>query len=301
MMTRRQALSAAACASLTALLARTGIAGSTRLTRPVPATGELLPVIGLGTSRTFDVGADAAGRRAVEAVLRDFFAGGGTVIDSSPMYGSAETVVGDLVRVVRPERWFAATKVWTDGREAGIAQMTESARRMAVERFDLMQIHNLRDWRVHLPTLREWKAAGKIRYLGITTSTSRQYADLAAIMRTEQLDFVQLNYSIGEREAEETLLPLARDRGTGVLVNRPFMRAELFARVRGKALPAWAADIGCSSWGQVFLKWILGHEAVTCLIPATANTRNLADNLGAGAGLLPDPALRERIAREVLG
>ena len=301
MMNRRQALQAAAYAALTTLLHRPGLAAAQHLTRPIPSSGELLPVIGLGTSRTFDAGDDVVRRAALEAVLSDFFAGGGTVIDSSPMYGTAEKVVGDLVRNLKPRRWFSATKVWIDGREAGIAQMTESARLMAVERFDLMQIHNLRDWRVHLPTLRDWKEAGRIRYLGITTSTSRQYAELADIMRTEQPDFVQINYSIGERDAEETLLPLARDRGIATLINRPFMRADLFQRVRDKPLPAWAADIEATSWGQVFLKWIMAHEAVTCLIPATANPRNLADNLAASSGALPDAALRERIAREVLG
>jgi diketogulonate reductase-like aldo/keto reductase len=265
--------------------------------RAVPSSGEALPVIGMGTSRTFDV--DPAARAPLAGVMAEFLGGGGRIVDSSPMYGRAEEVTGALLKDAKAGGVFVATKVWTDGRDAGIAQMNQSFARLGVERMDLMQVHNLKDWRTHLPVLREWKAAGRLRYVGITTSFAPQYAEFEAVMRAEQLDFVQLNYSVGEREAEKTLLPLARDRGMAVMVNRPFMRAELFRRVAGKPLPGWAADIGCTSWGQVFLKWIVAHPAVTCVIPASAKAANMRDNMAAGFGVLPDAALRERIAAAV--
>ncbi len=266
--------------------------------RKIPSSGEALPVIGMGTSRTFDIAPDT--RATLAGVLDAFLAGGGRVIDSSPMYGKAEAVTGGLLGDAKAQgKAFVATKVWTDGRDAGIAQMNRSFELLGVGRMDLMQIHNLKDWRTHLPVLREWKAAGRIRYIGITTSFAQQYAEFEAVMRAEAFDFVQLNYSVGERESERTLLPLARERGMAVLVNRPFMRAELFKRVAGKPLPGWAADIGCTSWGQVFLKWILAHDAVTCVIPASAKAANMQDNMQAGFGELPDAALREQIAAAV--
>jgi diketogulonate reductase-like aldo/keto reductase len=268
------------------------------LLRRIPGSGEELPLIGMGTSRTFDVAPESRAR--LTGVLAAFLAGGGRLIDCSPMYGKAEAVTGALLGDATAHgKVFLATKVWTDGRDAGIAQMNQSFGRLGVKRMDLMQIHNLKDWRTHLPVLREWKAAGRIRYTGITTSFMPQYAEFEAVMREEAFDFVQLNYSIGEREAEKVLLPLAAERGMAVLVNRPFMRAELFKRVAGKPLPGWAAEIGCSSWGQVFLKWIAAHPAVTCIIPASAKAANMADNMQAGFGVLPDAALRERIAAEV--
>jgi diketogulonate reductase-like aldo/keto reductase len=270
--------------------------------RAIPSSGEKLPVIGMGTSRTFDVAEDAATRAPLAAVLGELLGGGGTVIDSSPMYGRAEQVTGDLLREANAGgNIFAATKVWTEGREAGIAQMNQSFERLGVKRMDLMQVHNLKDWRTHLATLREWQAAGKIRYIGITTSFVNQYADFEAVMRAESLDFVQLNYSIGERNSDKVLLPLARERGMATLINRPFMKGELFRRVAGKALPGWAADIGCASWGQVFLKFILGHPAVTCIIPASAKAANMRDNMAAGFGELPDEALRQRMIADVVG
>ncbi len=269
--------------------------------RKIPSSSEMLPVIGMGTSRTFDVGEDAAERAPLAAVLAALSAGGGTMIDSSPMYGRAEQVVGDLVREMKPPpHVFAATKVWTTGKEEGIAQMNQSFERMGVKRMDLMQVHNLQDWKTHLPVLREWKAAGKIRYIGITTSRASQFSEMEAVMRSEPLDFAQFNYSVGEREAEQTLLPLARDKGIATLINRPFMRAELFKRVAGKPLPGWAADIGCTSWAQVFLKFIVGHPAVTCVIPASAKADNMKDDMGAGFGRLPDEKLRQRIVAEVM-
>lgn len=272
------------------------------LSRPIPSSGERVPVIGMGTSRTFDVGSEAAAREPLAQVLAALFAGGGTLIDSSPMYGRAEQVTGDLLAAMTPRpKPFLATKVWTNGREAGIAQMQESMRRLEVDRIDLMQIHNLRDWRVHLPVLREWQAAGTIRHIGITTSFVNQHAEFADVMRAEKFDFVQINYSIGERESEQVLLPLARDRGCAVLVNRPFMKSELFRRVAGKPLPPWSAECDCASWGQFLLKWVVAHPDVTCAIPASARPSHMADNMLAGVGRLPDLKLRQRMADYVSG
>jgi diketogulonate reductase-like aldo/keto reductase len=301
MINRRELVLGAAAAGLAG---KALAAGETRrpILRKIPSSGEELPVIGMGSSRTFDVGTDAAARAPLAAVLRELVAGGGTVIDSSPMYGRAEQVIGDLLREMKPKpKIFMATKVWTTGKDAGIAQMNQSFERMGVKSMDLMQVHNLQDWKTHLPVLREWKAAGRIRYIGMTTSVARQHADMEAVMRAEPLDFVQFNYSVGEREAEKTLLPLAREKGIATMINRPFMRAALFQRVAGRPLPGWAADIGCTSWAQVFLKWILGHPDVTCIIPASAKASNMKDDMGAGFGALPDQALRERIVTDVTG
>jgi diketogulonate reductase-like aldo/keto reductase len=275
------------------------IAGDSGILRKsIPASLEPLPVIGLGTWQTFHVGPDPDERAPLREVLRVLFDQGGTLIDSSPMYADAEQVAGDLVADIGAhERLFAATKVWTYGREAGIEQMQRSFRRLRVEQMDLMQVHNLRDWRVHLPTLRDWQAQGKIRYIGITTSDPGQYEDFAAVMRSEKLDFVQLNYDIMTRGAEDVLLPLAADRGMAVLVNRPFGGGNLFPRVRGKELPAWAANFDCGSWAQFFLKFVVSHPAVTCAIPATSNPKHAVDNMGAGIGRLPDEATRARMAR----
>jgi len=272
------------------------------LERPIPSSGEKIPAIGLGTWRTFDVGASAAARASLREVLQRFVALGGRVIDSSPMYGAAESVAGDLAAdLAVTDTLFLATKVWTSGRESGVTQMEQSLRRLRARRLDLMQIHNLLDWRTHLRTLREWKAAGRIRYLGVTHYTASAYDELERVLRAEPLDFVQVNYSLGERQAERRLLPLARERGIAVLVNRPFAEGGLFQRVRGRALPAWVAEVGCESWAQVFLKWILAHPAVTCVIPATSRPQHLADNMKAGGGPLPDAATRERMAALVAG
>lgn len=219
------------------------------------------------------------------------------MVDSSPMYGAAEAAVGDLATElgVREKLWIA-TKVWTTGRAAGIAEMERSIRLLRGKRIDLMQIHNLVDWQTHLPTLREWKQEGRIRYLGVTHYSAAGHEALERVMRTEALDFVQLNYSLTEREAERRLLPLARDRGIAILVNRPLAQGGLLSHVRSRRLPAWAADVDCTSWAQLFLKWILAHPAVTCVIPATSRLAHLEDNMQAGAGRLPDAAARERIA-----
>jgi len=267
------------------------------LERPIPSSGEKIPVVGLGTWRTFDVGASAAERDPLEEVLRSFVDLGGRVVDSSPMYGAAESVVGDLAtKLAVGDRLFLATKVWTSGREAGVRQMEQSLRQLRVRKLDLMQIHNLLDWRTHLTTLRDWKAAGRVRYVGVTHYTANAYDELERVLQSEKLDFVQVNYSVGEREAEQRILPLARDRGVAVLANRPFAEGGLFQRVRGQALPRWAAELDCDSWAQLFLKWILAHPTVTCVIPATSRPEHLADNMKAGTGPLPDAAARDRIA-----
>jgi len=272
-----------------------GAAGAPIL-RAIPASKETLPVIGLGTWQTFDVGAGAA-REPLRRVLQRFVELGGRVVDSSPMYGRAESVVGDLAAELGlRDKLFVATKVWTSGREAGIAQMEESLRRLRAGRLDLMQVHNLVDWRTHLRTLGEWKRAGRVRYVGVTHYTAGAYGELEQVMKTAALDFVQLNYSLREREAERRLLPLAADRGIAVVVNRPFAEGALFRRVRSQTLPPWAAEIGCRSWAALFLKWIVAHPAVTCVIPATSRPEHLEDNMQAAMGPLPDTALRDRIA-----
>jgi diketogulonate reductase-like aldo/keto reductase len=303
MMTRRELLQAAGTAlAIGSLAPWTAVMAGTEamIRKAIPASGEPLPVIGMGTWQTFHVGPDKTERAPLRYVLRAFFDHGGTLIDSSPMYDNAEEVTGDLVAELgEHDRLFAATKVWTDGREEGIEQMERSFRRMRVERMDLMQIHNLRDWRVHLPVLRDWKEEGRIRYLGITTSNPGQYQEFAEVMASETLDFIQLNYDIATRKAEEVLLPLAQERGMGVLVNRPFGGGQLFPLVKGHALPEWAAEFDCWSWAQFFLKFVVSHPAVTCAIPATSNPAHAVDNMGAGFGRLPDPAMRERMARHI--
>ncbi len=264
--------------------------------KPIPSSGEQLPVIGMGTSRTFDVGDDTEARAALLPVLQAFFDQGGALIDSSPMYGSSEQVTGDLLRQIdNKDALFAATKVWTYGKQDGIEQMQRSMQRMGVEEFDLMQIHNLRDWQVHLETLQEWKRQGRVRYIGITTSHGRFHDELESILDIEPFDFVQFSYSIGNRTVEQRLLPLAAERGMATLINRPFQRGELFAGVKGKPLPDWAAEFDCASWAQFFLKFVVSHPAVTCAIPATSKLHHMQDNMAAGFGRLPDAALRQRM------
>ena len=269
-----------------------------RIEKAIPSTGERIPVIGLGTSRTFDA-APGPARAALAPVLQAFFDGGGTLVDSSPMYGAAEEVVGELLRATRRGQVFAATKVWTDGKQAGVEQMERSRGLWGVPRFDLMQIHNLRDWEVHLETLKEWKAQGRVRYVGITTSHGRMHDELEAALRKEAFDFVQLSYNLEDREVERRLLPLAAERGVAVLVNRPFQLGGLFEKVKGKPLPPWAKELDIASWGQFFLKFAVSHPAVTCAIPATSKVKHMEDNMAAGRGRLPDAATRERMVRFV--
>ena len=261
--------------------------------RIIPAGGEEISIMGMGTSRTFT---HAAPLEQLGEVMQVFFDHGGQMIDSSPMYGPAEGIVGELLKTTQNSAGlFAATKVWTDGREAGIHQMNESMQLMGVETMDLMQIHNLRDWKIHLKTLRDWKEQGRIRYLGITTSHGRFHEELETIMKTEPLDFIQLSYNIANRTTDEQLLPLALDKGIATIINRPYQRGDLFGKVRGKPLPDWAGEIDCASWGQFFLKFIAGHPAVTCIIPATTKVRHVLDNMAGGKGRVPDAAMRMRM------
>jgi len=278
--------------------ARSALAqATTMLTRPIPATGEALPVIGLGTWQVFDVGADASARAPLRDVLRTFFAAGGRMVDSSPMYGASESVVGDLcTELTICEPLFVATKVWTSGRDAGIRQMETSFKRLRVEKMDLMQVHNLVDVATHAKTLADWKAKGRVRFIGITHYTSSAYADVEKWLKTGQYDFLQINYSLAERESAQRLLPLARERNVAVIANRPFAEGAMFRRVRGKPVPEWAKEAGMATWAQYFLKWIVSHPAVTCAIPGTGRADHLADNLAAGTGPLPAEALRARMA-----
>lgn len=266
--------------------------------RAIPSSGELLPVIGMGTSRTFDTDDSAQILNQLKDVMQVFLAGGGTVIDSSPMYGNAETRVGEVLQTFqqRPEI-FAATKVWTTGKEQGVTQMQESARRMGVEHFDLIAIHNLQDWRTQLQTLTRWKAEGKVKYIGITTSHGRSHPELLDIMRREPLDFVQFSYNIEDRTAEQELLPVAQERGIATMINRPYQRGSLFAKSKGHALPDVALELDCDSWGQFYLKFILGHSAATCIIPATSNAGHMSDNMKANFGPVPDKDQRVEMLR----
>ena len=280
--------------------AQTKSESSAMLMRPIPSSGEKLPVIGLGTWRTFDVDLTSDNRRQLGDVLSLFMKLGGRVIDTSPMYGRAEDVIGDLTTALGiRDKLFLATKVWTRGKENGIRSMERSMVRLRTKQLDLMQVHNLVDVQTHLATLRQWKEQGRIRYIGITHYEAGAFAEMEKIMRSEKLDFVQINYSIMEREAEERILPLAQERGIAMIVNRPFGGGDLFNRVRSKSLPEWSAEFDCRSWAQFFLKWIIANPAVTCAIPATDKARHLEDNMQAGIGRLPDPSMRRRMVESV--
>ena len=270
------------------------------LERVIPSSGEKLPVIGLGTWQVFDVGSSAAERQPLEEVLSRFVALGGRVVDSSPMYGRAEQVIGEIAarRALQPSL-FLATKVWTTGKAEGIASMERSMARLQTKRIDLMQVHNLVDARTQLATLRDWKEQGRVRHIGITHYNSSGYPEVVKLLRSEKVDFLQINYSLGERGAETEILPLAQERGVAVLANRPFGGGNLFGRVRQKPLPDWAAEFDCTTWAQFLLKWIVAHPAVTCAIPATGNVRHLEDNMKAAAGRLPDAKLRARMVEVV--
>jgi diketogulonate reductase-like aldo/keto reductase len=297
---RRQFLQPSATASLMVSLAP-GVAlaaESAVIKKTIPSSGERLSVIGLGTSRTFDVDSDNAVTSPLMAVMQAFFDNGGQLIDSSPMYGSAEAVTGALVKqAANKQDIFTATKVWTYGKREGIEQMERSMQRLGVEQIDLMQIHNLRDWQTHIDTLVDWKAEGRIRYIGITTSHGRDHDELEEILQQLPLDFVQFSYNILNRTAEQRLLPIAREKGIATLINRPYQRGSLFRKVKGKSLPAWTAEFDCTSWGQFFLKFIAAHPAVTCIIPATSRLKHMVDNMAAGYGRLPDEATRQRMIR----
>ena len=281
----------------TAAALRPALAQDRIMTKQIPSTREPLPIIGVGTWQTFDVGAASAARTPLREVLKLMTQSGRGVVDSSPMYGTSESVAGDLVAELGTrEQLFMATKVWTSGRDAGIRQMETSFKRLRVERMDLMQVHNLVDVDTHTKTLQDWKAKKRVRYIGITHYTSSAYAEVERQMKKAQYDFLQINYSLGERESENRVLGLAKDRNMAVIVNRPFAEGALFRRTKNKPLPPWAAEFGIESWAQYFLKWIVSHPAVTCAIPGTGNPKHMADNLGAGHGPLPDEAGRKRMA-----
>jgi diketogulonate reductase-like aldo/keto reductase len=263
----------------------------------IPRTGEALPAIGMGSWATFDVGSSESARAPLREVLKLFVGAGVRLIDTSPMYGRAEAVLGELLASRDAPRVFMATKVWTDGRRAGVEQIARSMSLLRVAALDLLQIHNLRDWEVHRQTLVDLKDQGKVRYIGITHYSVSAHKDLERVIRAADWDFVQLNHSIATRAAEDRLLPLCAERGIAVLANRPFEEGSIFARVRGRALPSWAADFDCSSWAQFFLKYVISHPAMTCAIPASANPSHMADNLAAGNGRLPDERTRRQMAQ----
>jgi diketogulonate reductase-like aldo/keto reductase len=264
------------------------------MSKKIPSTGEALPVIGVGTWQTFDVGADPAARAPLREVLKLL---NRNVVDSSPMYGSSESVAGDLIAELGlRDKLFIATKVFTSGRDAGIRQMETSFKRLRVERMDLMQVHNLVDVATHTKTLMDWKARKRVRYTGITHYTASAYAEVERALKSGQYDFLQINYSLGERESEQRLLPLAKEKNIAVIANRPFAEGALFRQVKGKSLPPWAKELGIESWAQYFLKWIVSHPAVTCTIPGTGNPKHMQDNLAAGRGALPDEGARKRMA-----
>ncbi|MFT4174068.1 MAG: aldo/keto reductase [Rhodocyclaceae bacterium] len=300
-MTRAQFLRLGMGAATLAMVGReAGAQAAPRiLTRPIPSSGEPLPIIGCGTWRTFST--DPTQRDELVEVLRILFAAGGSVIDSSPMYGTAEAAVGQVLAQLGTEREhaFLATKVWTQGRREGIAQMEQSLKHFRRERIALMQIHNLVDWRTQLATLRAWKAEGRIRYIGVTHYTASAFAELEAVMRAEPLDFVQINYAANDRQAESRILPLAAERGMAVIVNQPFGGGGLIRRMQSAALPAWAAEIGCSSWAQVLLKFVLAHPAVTVAIPGTGQARHMTDNIQAGMGAMPTAVQRQLIINAI--
>ena len=302
---RRRFLQALATPALLALLPNRAFAASNKplISKPIPSSGEQLPVIGMGTWITFNVGSNLDARNARTEVLKTFFDLGGGMVDSSPMYGSAEEVMGYALQrlksqgVKSQESLFSTTKVWT--RSDGADQIADSYRLWGLDKFDLFQIHNLLNWQDHLARLQRLKQAGKIRYIGITTSHGRRHRDLEQIMKTQPLDFVQLTYNMLYRDVEQRLLPLAQEKGIAVIVNRPLDGGQLFDRFENKPLPAWAAEIGCTNWAQFFLKFAVSHPAVTCAIPATSRVDHMVENMGAGRGKLPDQAMRAKMLRYI--
>jgi aryl-alcohol dehydrogenase-like predicted oxidoreductase len=291
--TRRDILKLGAGAAVSSLAGNVHSANELVM-RPIPSSGERLPVVGIGTNR-YRTGAEAE-IAPLRETLKTFAAAGGKLIDTAPMYGSSEVVLGQLIAGLGIRRQlFLATKVYASGRESGIEEMNDSFKRLQTDRIDLIQVHNLSDTATQLATMREGKQAGRYRYVGVTTSQDAQYDEMEAVLRKETLDFVQVDYSIDNRSAAERILPLALERGAAVLVNLPFGRARLFSAVRGKPLPAWAAEFDCTSWAQFFLKYVIGHPAVTVAIPGTRRPEHVADNLGAARGRLPDPAQRRKM------
>jgi len=269
-------------------------------TKPIPSTGEALPLVGLGSWITFNVGNDRVAREACAEVMRAFLGAGGRMIDSSPMYGSSQAVIGEgLARLGQPAAVFAADKVWVSTGKDGPAQIEASRRLWRVPRFDLLQVHNLLGWEAHLPTLLAMKAARQLRYVGITTSEGRRHREIEALMRSQPIDFVQVSYNLLDREVEQRILPLARERGIAVIANRPFREGALLRELQRHALPRWASDIDCDGWAQFALKFIVSHPALTCAIPATSSVAHVRQNMGAATGRMPDEAMRRRMAAHV--
>jgi aryl-alcohol dehydrogenase-like predicted oxidoreductase len=297
-MDRRKALGFLA-ASAAAAVARPAFGQDVAvLERTIPSSGERLPAIGMGTWITFDVAADAAAGATRSAILADFFASGGRLVDSSPMYGSSEEVLGERMPPNAEGRLFAASKVWTVGALPGRRQVEASRALWKVKRFDLLQVHNFLDWEVHLPILQAMKREGRVRYVGVTTSHGRRHDLAETIMRTQKIDFVQFTYNVARREVERELLPMAAERGIAVIVNRPFDGGDLFGPKTARPLPGWGREIGCATWAEAFLKFVVSHPAVTCAIPATSQRAHLAENMRALAGPMPDAALRRRIVAD---
>jgi diketogulonate reductase-like aldo/keto reductase len=296
---RRQLLRSLAATGATAMLAPATALGQQVVTKPIPSTGEAIPLVGLGSWITFNVGNDPVARNSCAEVMRAFFAAGGRLIDSSPMYGSSQKVIGYGLARLNAQSLFSADKVWISSGTSGPAQIEASRQAWGVPRFDLVQVHNLLSWEQHLRTLSAMKAAGQLRYVGITTSEGRRHGEFERIMRTQPLDFVQATYNIVDRELEGRILPLARERGMAVIINRPFREGELIKKLQRHPLPGWAAEIDCTSWAQVLLKFIVSHPAVTCAIPATTRVDHVQENMGAAAGRMPDAAFRARMAAHV--
>jgi aryl-alcohol dehydrogenase-like predicted oxidoreductase len=302
-LSRRQLLKAGIGVGASLFLPSTGLAQTGPLIqKKIPSSGESLPIIGLGTARRYEEITTEAERAPLRETFREFQALGAKVIDTAPTYGAAETVVGDLVSELKiRDSLFIATKVSTRGRESGLAQLDQSFKRLRIPKIDLIAVHNLRDTQTHLRTLREWKQAGRIRYVGITTSSDNQYPEFEKTMKAEALDFIQVDYALDNRDAGERILPLAADRGMAVMVNLPFGRGRLFNAVQGKKLPPWASEFDCATWAQFFLKYIVSHPAVTCAVPGMAKAEYVRDNLAAAQGRLPDAAMRRRMEQFIDG
>jgi diketogulonate reductase-like aldo/keto reductase len=292
---RRRALRALAAAALPLKPLIASAQAAAPISRAIPTSGELLPAIGVGSWITFNVPPDTAAAASLVPVLRTFFERGGAMIDSSPMYGYSETIIGDMLREVPHRRLFSATKIWTVGKTLGQAQFERSLRLWGVPKLDLIHIHNLLDWETHLSTVKEAKAAGRARYIGVTTSEGAKYDEMERALQRERFDFMQITYNFADRRAEQRLLPLAAERGAAVVINRPFDGGRLFRAVSGKSLPAWAREFDCENWAQFFLKFVISHPAVTCAIPATHQTAHMLENMGALYGRLPDARMRERM------
>ena len=296
---RRQVLCALVAAALPVWPRLASAQASAPITRAIPAGGEILPAIGVGSWITFNVPPDTAAAASLLPVLRTFFERGGAMIDSSPMYGYSETVIGEMLKQTPHPRLFSATKIWTVGKTLGQMQFERSLRLWGVPKLDLVHIHNLLDWETHLPTLKDLKATGRVRYIGVTTSEGVKYDEMERALERERFDFMQITYNFADRRAERRLLPLAAERGAAVVINRPFDGGRLFRTVNGKPLPAWAREIDCANWAQFFLKFVVSHPAVTCAIPATRQPAHMVENMGALYGRLPDARMRERMVQHM--